>query len=110
MDKYFEPHYDPRLDFSLEDVTDSSGLIAPGVYEGRETMLSVVKERKEEKKERERREKEARKEERELVREARRARKEGRVPEDKVVGLMASEGYAKKGGVREWDQGKEDLS
>lgn len=78
-------------------------------------MLEVVKERKEGKKDRERREKEERKEGRDKIRRERERRKRGGSSEDEVVGpkvfdssggLMEINGYAKRGGVREWDQGK----
>ena len=103
------PTYDPLFDISVPDLTDSSGLIGAGAFEGWDRMLGVLKERKEEKKERERREKEERHEERERVRRERKRRKEGGSPEV-VKGLMEVEGYARRGGVREWDQGKVELS
>lgn len=119
MDKYFSSSYDPRLDISLESVTDSTtGLIASGAYEGWDKMLNLVKERKEEKearKERERREKDVRKAERDKVRRGREKKKRRRSGDSassdsesdqqgKV--MMGMTGYAKKGGTREWDQGK----
>lgn len=112
MDKYFTPTYDPLFDVSVPDLTDSSGLIGEGAFEGWDRMLGVLKERKEERKDRERREKEMRHEERERVRRERKRRKEGASPEvvERTKGLMEVEGYAKRGGVREWDQGKVELS
>lgn len=134
MDKYFDPSYDPRLDVTVDALTDtSSGLIAP--MPQWEDMLSIVKARKEERKEKEAREKEARRKEREkirLERERRRAKRKGgggggsddewrRLERDssedivvhgphdasqKVVGMMEMS-YPKRGAVRTWDMGKE---
>ncbi|KAL8280617.1 hypothetical protein RQP46_006940 [Phenoliferia psychrophenolica] len=131
MDKYFAESYDPRLDVNLADLTLPSGLIAAGAFDNWDTMLRVVKERKDEKREREQREKDARKAERDRVRkerEDRRSRKgksKGSSGEDEpgpkirwtspeIVytgprALMDMSGWAKKGATREWDNGKEEL-
>lgn len=124
MDRYFSDNYDPRLDYSLDDVTDrSTGLIAEGAFDTWDRMLDVVKARKEDKKEKELREKLERKAERDRIRkerEGRRKRKRrhgsvsGSSSEDDEVeprydpssGLMDMQ-YAKKGKTREWDLGKE---
>lgn len=128
MDKYFSPTYDPRLDVTLDSVTDTStGLIG----EGWDAMLDVVKARKaekEEKKEAEWLAKVERKRERERVRREREQRREERGGEgakrvrerieDEVVvvhgpgftkkdeGMMGMS-YVKRGETRSWDLGKE---
>ena len=126
MDKYFSPSYDPALDFTLADVTDAStGLIAPGGFDGWDRMVDVVRARREDKKESERRDKALRRAERERVRRdreerrsrggggGRRARSEsGEQQEEEEVGARYD---AKSGliemrysrGAREWDKGKE---
>lgn len=133
MDKYFAESYDPRLDVSLVDLTHPSGIIAAGAFDNWDTMLRVVKERKDEKRERELREKELRKAERDRVRREReeRRRRKGKgknsddddeigprmrwvSPEIVYSGPRAGKGllemsYAKPGAMREWDSGKEAL-
>ncbi|GEM10881.1 hypothetical protein Rt10032_c12g4898 [Rhodotorula toruloides] len=124
MDRYFSENYDPRLDYSLDDVTDrSTGLIAEAAFDTWDRMLDVVKARKEDKKEKELREKLERKAERDRIRKEReerkrRKRRHGSVgdssSEEEEVGpchnpksgLMAMQ-YANKGKTREWDLGKE---
>ncbi|KAK4052771.1 hypothetical protein OIV83_002058 [Microbotryomycetes sp. JL201] len=121
MDKYFEPDYDPRLDVNLDHVTQSNGLIADAGFDGWNTMLQVIRERKEEKKEREWREKLERKREREKVRKEREHRRKrrrgesvssGEDPGEEArdrgtgSGLMEIE-YSKRGSTREWDLGKQ---
>lgn len=116
MDKYFDANYDPRFDVSIPDLTQSNGLIAPGAFEGWDNMLSVIKDRKEEKKLKEAREKEARKAERDRVRKERenkrKARRGERESSEEIVVHGPSKGmmdmtYTKKGATREWDRGKE---
>ena len=129
MDKYFDPNYDPRLDVSVSDLTAPNGLIADGGFDGWDKMLSVVRERKEERKAREQREKAERKEARERIRRERkdkRRRKVNRGDEveseseedmdggrptsarDKDVGdTFMGVQYVKKGATREWDLGKD---
>lgn len=126
MDRYFASSYDPRLDFTLDDVTDSStGLVVggAGAFDSWDRMLDMVKARKEDKKEREAREKAERKAERERVRrerdERRRKRRKGSASSeassdedvvgpryDAKTGLMEMN-YGRKGKTREWDLGKE---
>lgn len=75
MDKYFSPAYDPRLDISLEELTDNkTGLIAEGVYDDWDQILKQFKDQKEQK----RREKERESEERRERKERRRKRREER--------------------------------
>ncbi|KAG0146282.1 hypothetical protein CROQUDRAFT_657607 [Cronartium quercuum f. sp. fusiforme G11] len=75
MDKYFSPTYDPRLDISLDDLTDkTTGLVREGIYDDWDQILGVIKEQKEQKrrvKEREADERRERKERRRLRREER---------------------------------------
>lgn len=82
MDKYFDPTYDPRLDYTLTDVTDpSTGLIAEGAFDGWDRMLETVRARKEDKSmraTREGREEREEKSERRRERERRRAEREER--------------------------------
>ena len=86
MDKYFSPTYDPRLDYTLTDVTDpSTGLIAEGAFDGWDRMLETVRARKEDKSStnsdratREGREEEREKSERRRERERRRKKDERR--------------------------------
>ncbi len=81
MDKYFDPTYDPRLDYTLTDVTDpSTGLIAEGAFDGWDRMLETVRTRKEDKSIRSTREgrEEREKSERRRERERRRAEREER--------------------------------
>ncbi|KAH9822272.1 hypothetical protein DFH28DRAFT_948181 [Melampsora americana] len=75
MDKYFSPAYDPRLDISLEELTDNkTGLIAEGIYDDWDQILKQFKDQKEQK----RREKERESEERRERKERRRRRREER--------------------------------
>jgi hypothetical protein len=83
MDKYFSPTYDPRLDYTLTDVTDpSTGLIAEGAFDGWDRMLETVRARKEDKSNSNRATREGREEreksERRKERERRRAEREER--------------------------------
>ena len=57
MDKYFDVRYDPKLDISIDDLTDSkTGLIANGNFDEWNNMLETIKLRKEYRKEKEERE------------------------------------------------------
>jgi hypothetical protein len=91
MDKYFSATYDPRLDVSLDDLTDKkTGFIAEGAYDEWDRMLTLLKERKLEREER---------------------KWEERMEKEKVKvksGKDDSSGWGKKGSVREWDVGKVD--
>ena len=50
MDKYFSASYDPRLDVSVNDLTDAStGLIGEGNFDQWSQMIEILKIRKEEK-------------------------------------------------------------
>lgn len=127
MDKYFSSSYDPRLDVSLTSLTHSNGLIADGGFDEWDSMLRVMKEKKEAKEEKEWREKVERKRERERVRSEREARRARRRGEDTPPGIreieemevkvhgpsvgavgrgMMDMQYVKKGETRSWDLGK----
>lgn len=131
MDKYFDPAYDPRLDINVDDLTDQqTGFIGEGNFAEWDSMLKVMRDRKEEKrrdkedKERRKQEKRDRRERREESSEDEEERRERRKRKKreqeagiggltdaqrtarKEVGLLDIEGYAPKGKVREWDMGK----
>lgn len=93
MDKYFDPGYDPRMDVELPQVP-ATGLLVGDHYEGWETMLELIRTRREDK-----------------------ARAKSESKGGKTSGGSSSMGttsmpsaldikYAKRGTVREWDMGK----
>lgn len=50
MDKYFKPDYDPRLDVSMDSLTDpNTGLISEGNFDEWSNMLEILKIRRQEK-------------------------------------------------------------
>lgn len=50
MDKYFKADYDPRLDVSMESLTDpNTGLIGEGNFDEWSNMLEILKIRRQEK-------------------------------------------------------------
>ena len=91
MDKYFAADYDPRLD--LTPALASDGFLPPSSFEGWDTMLQVIRLRREEKEERKRLE------------------KLGKTSKKKAGGelddIFAIE-YTKRGSTREWDEGKKE--
>lgn len=119
MDKYFSPTYDPLLDFTPSQLTDSqTGLIGEGGFDEWDRMLSSLKRRKEDKKEVEWREKEERRRDREKKRKERRRKRgedvsESESDDEGKRGVGGQKGimdmkYSKKGSTREWDLGKEN--
>lgn len=114
MDKYFSPTYDPLLDFTPAQLTDSTtGLIGEGGFDEWDRMLSTMKRRKEDKKEVEWREKEERRRERDKKRKERRRKRGESVSESDSEDEKGGKGimdmkYSKKGSTREWDLGKEN--
>lgn len=119
MDKYFDAQYDPRLDVQVDDVHLPDGLISDEAFGGWTRMLANLEERKERK-----REDKAQRAEDKLARRAARERGE-KVPSkrrreaDKELAsslnttisqpgtsTMMELEYTKRGGTREWDQGK----
>lgn len=101
MDKYFAKDYDPRLD-TTSSMTSVDGFIPPGAFDSWDYMLQVVKQRQEEKEERKRLEK--------LHRgSSGKIKKDSAMISTQNTGEMAdllSMQYTKRGGVREWDEGK----
>ena len=100
MDKYFEKNYDPRLDVAPALAT-KDGLIPPEAFDNWDMMLEIVRVRREEKEERKRLEK--------LHRSGSSSKsKETAVvllPKGETEDLLSIQ-YTKRGGVREWDEGK----
>jgi hypothetical protein len=109
MDRYFEESYDPRLDVEPLAVPQvpATGLISDADFEGWDTMLELIRVRREDKAEKKRLERlgilptkdKARKSTSSSTAVAERWSVEG-------AGVMNIE-YNKKGTVREWDVGKE---
>lgn len=99
MDKYFASDYDPRLDVE-SSLLDSSGLIPPGAFDNWDWMLQIVKARREEKEERKRLEK--------LHRSGKHEEPIGSSVANKEMVDALSMKYTKRGGVREWDEGKKE--
>jgi hypothetical protein len=52
MDKYFDPAYDPSLDYTPS--LDLNSIVADGAFDGWNTMLQIVRMRREDKEDRER--------------------------------------------------------
>jgi hypothetical protein len=121
MDRYFEPSYDPRLDtVPLMSSTSKdgkfdvpkTGLIPDESFAGWDAMLDLLKQRRADKEEKKR-----------LERSEKSKDKKGKKKigaEWGKAGLLADEStggegdlmrmvYKKKGAVREWDLGKEEL-
>lgn len=119
MDKYFEESYDPRFDVaSLSAVPNvpATGLINDAEFEGWDAMLELIKQRRQDKEDKKRLERLG------LVDEKDKKGK-GKGKEKARVGIVGSTSvisgsgssildieYKKRGSVREWDLGKEDLS
>jgi hypothetical protein len=92
MDKYFASDYDPRLDFTPVLATD--GFLPPGSFEGWDTMLQVIRLRREEKEERKRLEKVGK------------TSKNGKEKASRELDDVFVIEYTKRGSTREWDEGK----
>lgn len=96
MDKYFDPAYDPLLDY--QPVLDTNSFVEDGAFDGWNTMLQLVRIRREDKEEKKRREKEG-----------------SSSSSSKKTGLAEGRSdpdfmdivYKKRGAVREWDLGKD---
>ena len=95
MDKYFAEDYDPRMDVTTS-LTATDGFIPPGAFDNWDFMLQVVRQRNEEKEEKKRLEK---------VHRGSSSGKSKKEKSDEVADLLSMQ-YTKKGGVREWDEGK----
>ena len=111
MDKYFQDSYDPRLDTApLSTVPNipTTGLINDVEFEGWDAMLELIKLRRQDKEERKRLERLGLKDK----------KGKGKDKEKVDINMSAVSGsaslldieYKKRGAVREWDLGKEDLS
>ena len=77
MDKYFSSTYDPRLDVSVADLTDTNGFIGEGNFDEWSKMIEILKVRKEEKGFREREREEQKLIEREKKRDEKKRKKKG---------------------------------
>jgi hypothetical protein len=93
MDKYFDPAYDPSLDYTPS--LDLNSVVADGAFDGWNTMLQIVRMRREDKEDRERAKK--------LGLSDSSRTKLGRDTEPGVMDIV----YTKRGATREWDLGKE---
>ena len=93
MDKYFDPAYDPALDYT--PVLDTNSMVQEGAFASWNTMLQLIRIRREDKEAKKRREKEG---------ESRSSSSSKRpVGEPGLMDIM----YKKRGSVREWDLGKD---
>ncbi|KAF8324111.1 hypothetical protein DL93DRAFT_2162195 [Clavulina sp. PMI_390] len=97
MDKYFDPAYDPGLDYDTTAVMDTNALVGEGAFDQWNLMLQVVRLRREEKEDRKRKEKE---------KAAGGSKAAASSSGNGEVGLMDLV-YKKRGAVREWDLGKD---
>ena len=84
MDRYFDPNYDPTLDYQPSLKTDE--FVQEGAFDDWDTMLELVRARREDREERKRKE-----------------RLGISISSDAAKGIV----YKKRGSVREWDLGKE---
>ncbi len=117
MDKYFEASYDPRFDVAPLAVPSvpATGLVNNAEFEGWDTMLELIKQRRADKAERKRVER---------LGPVEKSGKDKKKSKSKIAGIgvagtlagwSESEGgnalmnieYKKRGSVREWDLGKE---
>lgn len=91
MDKYFDPAYDPALDYTPS--LDIKSLVADGAFDGWNTMLQIVRMRREDKEEKKRKEKYGDSP----------PRSSGMEGELNIMDIK----YKKRGATREWDLGKD---
>jgi hypothetical protein len=92
MDKYFDPAYDPALDYT--PVLDTNATVQEGAFDSWNTMLQLIRVRKEDREAKKRREKEG------LGYSNSSKRPAGAPDFTDIV-------YKKRGSVREWDLGKD---
>lgn len=104
MDKYFAEDYDPRLDVSPA-LTGKDGLIPPGAFDNWDMMLEIVRARREEKEEKKRLEKLHRSGSSSKTKDSATVLPKKDEAED-ILNIQ----YTKRGGVREWDEGKKVTS
>ena len=101
MDKYFSPSYDPRLDvtpLSTKVNVPKTGLITDEDFAGWETMLELIRQRREDKADKKRMERLG-------ISKETSTKKSSQMVSD-TIDVMSIE-YKKRGSVREWDLGKE---
>jgi hypothetical protein len=119
MDRYFADSYDPKLDttpLSKKVKVPKDGLIPPEEFEGWETMLELIKVRREDKAERRRLEtiygsegtqKKKRKKGEKVVEMAWQAVEKRRQALGEHEPTIMDIRYQRRGATREWDMGKE---
>ena len=113
MDKYFKDSYDPRLDtapLSTVPNVPATGLINDVEFEGWDAMLELIKLRRQDKEERKRLERLGL-----LDKKDKKGKGKDKAKLDILSVVNGSANlldieYKKRGSVREWDLGKEDLS
>lgn len=93
MDKYFDPAYDPALDYT--PVLDTNSMVQDGAFDSWNTMLQLIRIRREDKEAKKRREKEG-----ESGSSSNSKRPSG---DPGLIDIV----YKKRGSVREWDLGKD---
>ena len=113
MDRYFEESYDPRLDVAPLSApkVPATGLINNAEFEGWDAMLELIRVRREDKEEKKRLDRLG------LSKEKVKVKKNVSISSSAAVAdRWSSEGvsvldieYKKRGSVREWDVGKEEL-
>jgi len=89
MDKYFDPAYDPALDYT--PALDNNAVVQEGAFDSWNTMLQLIRVRKEDKEAKKRGEKEGL----------------GVSSSSKRPPGLTDIVYKKRGSVREWDLGKD---
>jgi len=94
MDKYFDPSYDPMLDY--QPVMDTNSFVQEGAFEGWDAMLQLMRLRREDKEERKRKEREG-------GSSSSATKRKGVDVEPDLTEIV----YKKRGSVREWDLGKD---
>jgi hypothetical protein len=104
MDKYFAKDYDPRLDVS-STLSAQDGFIPPGAFDNWDYMLQVVRQRREEKEEKKRLEKLYGSES--SLKKKKSKSTNGNEVSGEMAELMSMQ-YTKRGGTREWDEGKKE--
>jgi hypothetical protein len=117
MDKYFHESYDPRLDvtpLSTKPNIPATGLINDAEFEGWDAMLELIKLRRQDKEDRKTLERMGLIDKKDKKGKGKDKAKVGVVDRSTVISGTGSNimdiEYKKRGSVREWDLGKEDLS